>query len=834
MRKLNIAVAANRSAKKWQSKPTTWTAFCAKLEEQAKEEKPIDAHTYHNILTPAQRGEMKDGLCYIPSELDGPRKKEFILTRDIVTLDVDHLGSEEQLEAMLKALEDLGVEFAAHTTLSHTDDTPRLRLLLPFAEPIAARDYQPVSRLVAAMIANAAQLSFDIFDDTTFEHSRLMYFPSSLTDAAPYLQYSTRRRWLDTEWANGLASVYGVAFDDWTTWPTSSRRAAPASRDTKLADPTTKDGWVGSFCRVYDVPSAIAEFIPDVYTQETDTRYTFNGSTSFGGLVLYDFGMFAYSNHESDPLYAQCVNAFDLVRIHKFGHRDKLSDKEGAQAPSYKAMVEFAQGLDDVVADAHAQSFSKVEALMAAADAMPAPVVVETNTEQVAPPTPSNSDEWRTEIDYRQDGTIASTINNFVLFMLHLPQLAGAAWLNEFDGGAYKRGAVEWDPSPEVREWSDADDAQLRMFFEKNFKLTGVAKLADATAIVAQRRAFHPIKEYLEGLPDWDGVERIADAPRAYFGAEGTTLERAYMVCFMVAAIKRIYEPGCKFDEMLTIVGPQGMLKSTFFSTLSGRAYFNDSLKELKGKDAFEILDGSWIVEMAELTALSKSEDAELKQFLSSSADRYRKAYARNVSLNKRQSVIVGTTNREEFLKDPTGARRFWAIKALVNKPTKSIATDLAAERDALWAEAYTLYQFGEPTYLSDELKALQVDSAESFMEVDARQGAVEAFVFADLPESWPSMNIQDRRAAFRYPATDGGKTFKRNRITAQEVWCELWGKELHEMLPRNKREINDILRRMKGLKSKTVRMLAPDTCYGTKPVTGFSVELVKEEERGL
>jgi predicted P-loop ATPase len=332
---------------------------------------------------------------------------------------------------------------------------------------------------------------------------------------------------------------------------------------------------------------------------------------------------------------------------------------------------------------------------------------------------------------------------------------------------------------------------------EKKYGIDSAVKVHDAIELAMLHAKQHPVREYLTGLV-WDGARRADTLFIDYLGATDSLYAREVTRKALLGAVARVMSPGCKHDHILVLVGPQGTRKSTTLAKL-GKGWFSDSLYTLSGKDAYEQLQGHWIIEMGEMAATRKAELEQIKQFVSKQSDSYRAAYARRTQEHPRQCAFFGSTNDEEFLRDPTGGRRFWPI--VVTEAGKVLGERLTGETvDQIWAEVVVRYNAGEQWYLSDEVEALAREVQATHTEFNGKQGLIEKFLDALLPEDWDDRDLDARLlffgAGFGEPETG---TVRRSRVCALEIWQELLKGDVKAYTLGQAREINGILRQLKG-----------------------------------
>lgn len=538
--------------------------------------------------------------------------------------------------------------------------------------------------------------------------------------------------------------------------------------------------------------SEISEKLSRLKVKSTIPRdLCYLGGSTTGGAIIYDGGKFLFSHHATDPCSGRLVNAFDLIRLHKFGDKDDNASLETpvAKLPSYKAMCDLALADKTVCAtlnrEQHEQAMREFEGMG-------------------NDPAPEDDTAWAEKLQRTQDGKIKSTIDNVLIILDGDPLLRGKFALNQFAGRGEVLGPLPWKKDGKRRLWSDTDSNGLYWYMERFWGISGRGNIDSALDIHASQHAFNEVREYIERLT-WDGVPRLDTLFIDYLGAKDTAYNRAVCRKSFTAAVTRAMTPGYKYDNMVILAGPQGIGKSTLLDKMS-RGWFNDSIRTFEGKDASELLQGVWLVEVSELDAFRKTDVARIKQFLSLRADRYRAAYGRHVSELPRQCVFFGSTNTTDFLQDTTGNRRFWPVDVGEQSHTKTVWRDLTDDViDQLWAEAKARWQAGESLYLSGDVEQEAKIKQEEHREVSVREGMIEEFVEKRVPVDWAKWPLDRRRdywcGATRTPDGQELELVDRDRISAVEIWCERLNGNIRDMKPADTREINAILAKMDGWK---------------------------------
>lgn len=744
MRDLPIAYGSSCFARTWSNKTTTWNELCERLKNTIRTTETVEEYPK---MKKDDRDRAKDKGGFVGGQLrDNRRKRETVVIRSLLTLDADSTES-GFIERFVS-----GCKYASclYTTHGHKPEAPRCRIIVPLSRDVTPDEYVAIARFFAS------DWGIDQFDECSYRPHQLMYWPTTPSNGE-FICRVIEGDWLDPD-------NYLLGHPNWkdcSLLPTSSRESTVRETASKpQEDPLTKTGVVGAFCRAYSISAVIDTFLSDVYTPSAvDGRYDFIAGEGTAGVVVYD-DKFAYSHHATDPACGKLLNAFDLVRIHRFGDED---DKK-----SYALMAELAVA-DGAVSDEllrEKQSLARSEFI----------------------------EDWTKGLQREKSGVLSNSLHNVRLILENDEYMKNIVF-NQLADGLEIVGEVPWQHP--ARFWRDADDAQLICYIDANYGTFSARNYDIAVAKTADDRSYHPIKEYFRKLPEWDGVKRVDTALIDYLGAADNPYVRAVCRKTLCAAYMRVHNPGIKFDYMPVLNGSQGIGKSTFISNL-GMEWFSDSLNlsDMNDKTAAEKLQGYWIIEIGELAGMKKADLDKVKAFISRQDDKYRASFGRRVTPHLRQCVFFGTTNSENgYLRDITGNRRYWNVKVSGNSKYKpwQMTKDIV---DQIWAETALLAEAGEELFLSPELEAFAKDEQRGAMEQDDREGLVQEYLDMLLPENWNDMDTITRRNYVRDPddPTRAVGVTVRNEVSNIEIWCECFGKLKEDMKPADSYAISAIM----------------------------------------
>lgn len=770
---IQIATGMSARSRVWKNKKWKWSKIVDKLitanptNETAKE---------YAAASKDDRSKIKDVGGYVGGYLrNGRRKPENVVHRQLITLDIDFAHDEIWFDFEL--MHDCAA--VLHATHSHTAENPKYRLIIPLSREVTPDEYVAIGRRIAG------DTGIEYFDSTGFQPYRLMFWPSNPSDMEYYAKFQDGK-WLD---ADAVLDSYA----DWTDsslWPTDGKQFEEVGNlAKKQQDPETKKGIIGAFCRTYTMSEAITEFLSEQYVEAGEDRYTYTLGSTAGGLIVYD-DKFAYSHHGTDPCGGKLCNVFDLVRLHRFEHLDNSQNGDTTKKASYKAMEQLAR--ED----------RKVRRTLAEENLQDARYDFAEGYEDYTESEDGEPDlSWAEDLEVDGRGKYISSATNLNLIFQHDPRICKAFRHNEFDNKRYLYKSVPWRNITEPEPLRNVDYSGVRNYIESMYNIVGVTKIDDAMALEFERNLFHPIRDYLADQ-FWDGTRRVDTLLIDYFGAPDTPYHREAIRKTLCAAVARVRRPGVKFDTALTLVGVEGTGKSTFAAKLGG-VWFSDSFMTVHGKEAYEQLQGAWIMEMAELSGLRKAEAETVKHFMSKQKDSFRPAYGRVQETYKRQCIFIGTTNKDDFLISTTGNRRFWPVKINPAKVTESVFDMDQDMVDQIWAEAVEMYEAGETLYLSESANGEASERQKDHGFKDERTGIIERYLDTKLPTDWDSRDSFNRTMYIKNQddpeSLEKPGTVVRDTVCMAEIWTECLELNKRDMDRYKTRQINDILRNLDG-----------------------------------
>lgn len=760
MRDLPIAYGNSCQAKFWSNKTIRWDKLCERLRTTVRTSETAEEYAK---MKKADKEAAKDRGGFVAGHLrENRRKAETVVCRSILALDGDKL--EKGFFDRFKA--GCGYKAVFYSTHSHTPDNPRGRFLLPFSRDVTPDEYVAIARYLAS------EWGIDQFDECSYKPNQLMYWPTTPSNGE-YVFEEVEGPWLDPD----EYLSFHVDWKDCSLLPTSSRESTVRESASKpQEDPHAKSGVVGVFCRTYTIEDVMARFLSDVYAPSAvEGRYDYVRGEGSAGVVVYD-GKFAYSHHATDPAGGKLLNAFDLVRIHRFGD----------EKDTFNAMCGFAVEDDAVKVRLAEERLTDAKTDFSGTD-----------------------DEWKKRLRYQsRSGLLENSVFNLNLILNNDPDFRNFAY-NELANRIQIIGSLPWERPEGNLFWRDADTAQLKSVIDARYLPFSTRNHDVAFTKIADDRHFHPVRDYLDGLPFWDGTKRVEDVFIRYLQADDTDYIRTVTRKTFAAAVARVYEPGVKFDCVPVLDGDQGIGKSSIVKDLVSPEYYSEtlSLTDMDDKSGAEKLQGFWVVEIGELAGMKKADIEKVKAFLSTSDDKYRPSYGKVVESHPRQCIIIATVNGERgYLRDITGNRRFWIIKLHQKRQKKTWNFD-EEFRNQFWAEAKAIWRSGEKLYLEGDVLEQAEKEQQSAMEVDERVGMIEEYLNTPLPEGWEDMDIYARRSylsgnEFGVSVRDG--SIWRTEVSNAEIWCECFGRNLQELKPSDSYGIAAMMAQAQGWERTT------------------------------
>lgn len=779
---LTIATGGSAKCSRWMMEDVTWPQMAARL--AAVTRAPHTSAQYAKASAD-ERSRMKDVGGYVGGYLRGGiRKPANVAHRSMLTLDLDL--ADRAAWGMFTLAH--GCAAVLHSTHSHTAAQPKFRLIIPLDRDVSSEEYEAIGRRIAG------DVGIEMFDNTGFQPYRLMYWPSAPSDGEVVFEQQDGPLLC----ADAILKTY----HDWrdtALWPTIAHHDEAVARAAKeLGDPALKPGIVGEFCRAHDIPSAIDAYLSHVYTPAGANRYTYVFGSTSGGLVLYDAGAHAYSHHGTDPVSGRMVNAYDLVRLHKFtGMSDAASDK---------AMRELAM-TDPHVAKAHAAAtLAKAAAAFAQADDLGDVAKVETEEEE--------NETWAVALERDKAGLYKPTAKNIGLIVMNDKGLRKRFVFDEFRGAPLIRTeGMWWRQSKRKYDDIQANDlAEVRVHVEKWYGISSPAKLADAIMVQQNHYRFHEVRDWLGSLA-WDGVPRAEALLIDFMGAEDCEYVRQVTRITLTAHVRRIYQPGEKFDHMPVLIGEQGTGKSTFLQKLAVNWYSSD-FKGVEGKEAVEQMKGYWLLEVAEMKGVTGRDADAVKAFLTNAKDTYRPPYAPQPLETPRQCIFWGTHNRANFLTDDTGNRRFLPVQTSQVTARKDLWSEMTEDYVAqCWAEALTWHKAGQSTEFKGDAKELTKAVQATHLVQDSRAAPLAAWLDRLLPEDWDERSIALRKSFWE---SRGTGTVPRAKVCLAEIQVEFLDLPMSHIGGTRDKELERLMSAMTGWGKGPSMPAGSD--YGTAP----------------
>jgi len=698
-------------------------------------------------LSKSQRDERKDVGFFIGGKTD----KRTVLWRRLLTLDIDEPTATtlDDIRSWLK-----GKTYIIHSTCSSTKEKPRYRVIAPMDAQVAPDEYGALLRIIYR------QVNLPL-DAVTFDPNRVMFLPAAPKDAEYFFESK-----------QGEALRTAELFETYPNWRDLSDINVP--KNIKIQNPKFKAGLVGAFCAKFSIRAAMDLHLGEIWAKGQGGRYTLAGASTTNGGVIYE-DTYLYSNHGSDRHAGRCHNAYDAVRLYKYG--------EGREGEA--AMAAFCEGLG-IKPDSGRPHRLTVDAM----EDEHARIIL----------------NERLVVD--KNGQLIKSIGNAECILQYDPDVAGVFGYDLFSDMPVLKSSPEWR-SLDVRttdedcrniqtydEMTDTDESYLRYYFEQKYGFDSRPVLQDALNITNHKNSFHPIRDYLSTL-EWDKIPRLERIFIDCFGVADTLYAREVGLKFFVGAVRRVFIPASKMDYIPVLVSEEGLGKSRFIRRMA-KLWRSDTFYTFVGsKEAYEQLRGVWIMEIPELTGVQTRSTNNRKAFVTKGEDRYRSAYLRYTKTYKRQCVFIASSNDVIFLDDPSEeGRRWWGLMCSRDGVKIDVHSDEFLDLvDLYWAEAVHHYLDGVLPVLSPEAEQEARQLRALHKAEDSELGALEDYLNMPIPPDWYD---QDTVAHVHYwehgrPMWDGEP---RDYICTPEVAREFFRYERKELGVVVGRKVADAIRR--------------------------------------
>lgn len=773
---------------------------------------------------------------------DNKRSVRLIEKIYAIQLDIDYATPVKENE-LLENLTPLGGTLhIVHTTRSHTPEAPRMRVLIPLSRGVSGDEAHAIARIVSQRLDEDPQEGLELCDPVSFRNNQIAYWPS-ISKGQPYWSELHDGDVLDadevlaevSDWTN-LATLPKQSQKD------ELRGLEP---NNLPEDPREKDGHVGAVCRAWDVQDANSEVLDGIYTESdespgtADARWSYSLGTSSHGVLVYGDFRFIYSHQSSDPCGGKLCNTWDMIRYHRFGHLDDNAHRntKPGNEPSQKAMLKWAQEQPEVrkaMLAAHSEAFEdyaddddldhveespehehedddefdfgldddtsepEEDDWDPFGDDEPAPSrQVRRAQERHATKKLKALKDWAELLTYDKQGALEKTRHNCTIIMKNDARIFRSIGKNDLTGSPFalrpgfskftKLPVVQDDIPPLGRAYTDVDRASLMAAIGAPKSHGGygvdftIDQIDNAVVLAAEQNRFNPVHEKIDE-EEWDGVSRVETFFIDHVGAEDTVYVREAALAWFAAAAGRTYDPGLKFDYVPILEGGQGVGKSSMIRILAFDRFFGELSKDFHNDQRMvESLRGKWILEVAELSGFKLAEVEDIKKFFSKTFDTIRLAYRKNEEDFARRCVFMGSSNRGQYLRDPSGNRRFWPIRVLVEK------IDFKALRDAvpqIWAEAKVLYERAQAEAEADgdelalDLKSQEAIEMAAKLQEEAREESLDELlrqaiqVWLDTPVSAEEAHAVDPNAD-KFDDDGGAKLYLRNVVSKSIVLAD-------------------------------------------------------------
>lgn len=660
-----ISVADSRYSTSWTTGTILLSALYERLQTPARGTETL---AEYRALPKREQDRRKDVGGFVGGVLKGPRRKaDSVESRSLITLDEDNLPPDGP-EIQRRTLDDMGTGYLIYPTRKDCPEAPRRRVIIPTNRSMTVDEYGAVSRYMAA------KLNMAWADPTTFEPSRLMYWPSCCADSDYQVWYKDAPA-LNVDAI--LASYTLIRGEDWhdvSCWPKhpAEKALSDPQRRKKQENPTEKKGAIGAFCGLYPFERVLSEIIPGTYEPtSTEGRFTYVNGTTTGGAIVYDDGLFLQSYHSTDPANGM-HNMFDLIRLHKYGELDSAAapDTPGSQMPSYKAALEYIKSLPDVQAELSAELAEEAKEAFA-------PFVSDGEPDSAAFDKLVSFAGQTISLEIVRTALTACGYSIRTNLITNLGEVTGLP-----------------------RRFSAGNSLNTLPIVLKDVlkaaKIKGVNDQAidGYLRVIADEGRFNPVCDMLKGTP-WDGTDRLPGLFEILGLSDSfdKTLVRKWLIQGVAMAFNDETHP-VGAEGVLTLQGEQGIGKTEFFRRLAvDPAWFEEGLSlDMSNKDSIIRSISCWICELGELDSTTRREQSALKGHLTAATDNVRAPYARAATRAPRRTSFCATVNPDAFLTDPTGNRRYWVI------PVHSLNLPALLSLDRawigqLWAQIYTQWE---------------------------------------------------------------------------------------------------------------------------------------------